>query len=364
MGIRVLHVLDKISVDSGVSSVVMNYYAKLEHDKLTFDFMLNEDTDAQTRAYIEGNGSKIYVMPKLKAANTFKYLKALKEFYKSHDYKIIHGHVANSAVFYLGLAKNIPFRIIHSHSIQSSDVFWKRIRNWFLTRFIKCVANRYVACSTEAAKFLFGRSDRVTIFNNAIDVNKFIFSSEKRNEIRSSLGLKDEIVIGHVGRLSPVKNHEFLIDVFHEVYKTNKNTRLLLLGQGELYDSIVQKVKEFGIEDAVFFLGITDNVGAYMSAMDVLALPSLFEGLGLVGVEAQASGLRVLASENIPRAMDVAGNVAFLKLNKDVWVQALNSMQINCRRLEQAQKVKCSHLNIETQRQQLYSYYEKLLGEC
>lgn len=361
MGIRVLHVLDKISVDSGVSSVVMNYYTKLEHDKVTFDFMLNEDTDVKTRAYIEGNGSNIYVMPKLKSADAFQYLKALKEFYKNHDYKIIHGHVANSAVFYLGLGKNIPYRIIHSHSIKSSDILWKRIRNWFLTRFIKGVANRYVACSEEAAKFLFGRIHNVTILNNAIDMEKFIFNKEKRREIRSSLELKDETVIGHVGRFSPVKNHDFLIDVFHEVYRNNKNTRLLLIGNGELYGKIVQKVKKLGLEEVILFLGATDNVGAYMSAMDVFMLPSLFEGLGLAGIEAQTSGLQVLASENVPRVMNVTGNVDFLKLDKAMWVQKILALQADRGRQEQGDKVKGSRFDIETQSQQLCKYYEKLL---
>ena len=159
---RVLHVLDKISVGSGVSVVVMNYYSKLDHKKITFDFMLNEDVDEETRTYIESNGSKIFIMPNLKTANTFKYIKALKRFYKTHDYKIVHGHVVNSAVFYLGIArKKVLFRIIHSHNTRSSDVFWKRIRNWLLTRFIRSVANSYMACSEIAAEFLFGKNNTI-----------------------------------------------------------------------------------------------------------------------------------------------------------------------------------------------------------
>lgn len=362
MGIRVLHVLDKISAGSGASSVVMNYYTRLSHDKLTFDFMLNEDPDIKTRAYIEGNGSKIYVMPELKAVNILRYIKSLRAFYKNSDYKIIHGHVANSAVFYLGLAKNVPYRIIHSHSVKSSDIWWKRIRNRFLISFINYVANEYIACSKEAADFLFGRKNNATILNNAIDVGKFLFDDEKRGEIRSFLKLENELVIGHVGRFSAVKNHSFLIDIFHEVYKGNTNTRLMLIGGGELYDNTVQKVKKLRLGKAVLFLGTTDDVGAYMNAMDVLVLPSLFEGLGLVGVEAQASGLRVLASENITRIMDVTGNVDFLTLDKAVWVQTLINLQGNCDRREQGRKVKGGSFDIETQSRRLYEYYEKLLA--
>lgn len=363
MGIRVLHVLDKISVDSGASSVVMNYYATLKHNSLTFDFMLNEAPDAKTIAYIESNGSKIYIMPGLKAVNLFKYIKALKKFYKYHDYKIIHGHVANSAVFYLGLAKDVPYRIIHSHSIKSSDIWWKRIRNRFLISFIKLVANRHIACSEEAANFLFGRKNNATILNNVIDVERFVFNGGKREEIRSFFNLKDELVIGHVGRFSAVKNHDFLIDVFNDVHKENKNTRLMLIGDGELYDSVVQKVKKLGLEEVVLFLGTTDDVGAYMNAMDVFILPSLFEGFSLVGVEAQTSGLSVLASENVPYVINVTGNIDFLELNKAVWVKKLIDSHVNGDRNERGSKVKGSRFDIETQSRLLYEYYEKLLAD-
>lgn len=363
MGIRILHVLDKISVDSGVSSVVMNYYAKLQHNRVTFDFMLNEDTDTKTKEYILSKGSKIYLMPRLKVTNTICYIKSLKEFYQNNDYQIIHGHVANSAVFYLGLAKNVPHRIIHSHNTRSSDIFWKRIRNWFLTRFLKHLANHYMACSNEAATFLFGSTDNVTILNNPIDIERFIFDKEKRKEIRTSLGLKDEILIGHVGRFSPQKNHNFLIEVFNELHKRNINTRLLLIGHGELYSDIVRKIKQLGLQEAVIFLGKTNDVGAYMSAMDVFVLPSLFEGLGIVGVEAQASGLQIFASEHVPRMMDVTNTVNFLKLDKTLWLHKLSTLQISHHnRREMGEKVMGSRFDIKTQVENLYNYYEQLLN--
>ena len=362
VGIRILHVLDKINVDSGVSSMVMNYYSKLNHDEITFDFMVNDEIDAKIKAYIEGSGSKIYVMPKLKITNMFKYILALKKFYKNHNYNIIHGHVANSAFIYLGLAKNIPYKIIQSHSIKSSDIMWKRVRNWFLTRFIKYVSNYYIACSKEAANFLFGTIDNVTILNNAIDVNRFAFNGEVRTQIRSSLGLKNEIIIGHIGRFNPVKNHSFLIDVFNEVFKVNKNIRLLLIGGGDLHKCIIQKVKHLSLVDAVLFIEPCENIEDYMSVMDVLVLPSLFEGFGMVGIEAQASGLRVLASEHVPSLIDITGNVDFLKLDKEIWVKRLIDLHASTNRQEQGNKVKNSKFDIKTQVSYLCKYYEKLLN--
>lgn len=350
-------------MDSGVSSVVMNYYSRLIHDRVTFDFMLNEDVDAKTRAYIEGNGSKIYVMPALKVSKVFKYIKALKEFYASHSYAVIHGHIANSAVFYLGLAKNVPYRILHSHSCRSSDIAWKRARNWVLTRYVGRVANRYMACSEEAAKFLFGTTDGVTILNNAIDVEAHEFNADKREMLRFSLGVGTETVIGHVGRFEPVKNHTFLIEVFDEIYKVNRNVRLLLIGDGKLRGNIIQNVKERGIAEAVLFLDKTEEIGGYMSAMDIFVLPSLFEGMGMAGIEAQASGLEVVASEKIPRALDISGEVEFLPLDRDAWVRRLSDPHVCGDRAERGKKLEGGQFDLKTQNGRLCDYYEKLLEE-
>ena len=358
MSIRVLQVLDKISDDSGVSSVVMNYYSVLNHDEITFDFMLNEDVDQATRTYIESNGSVIYIMPRLRFANLIKYISALKQFYRNKEYQIIHGHVANSAVFYLGLArKKVPHRIIHSHSTKGADVWWKRIRNWLLTRFVSNVANKYVACSTEAARFLFGKRNDAVVLNNAICVDKYLFDSEKRERIRRELALWDSLVIGHVGRFIPLKNHEFLLDVFYEIHKKEQSTALLLIGNGELFNKMEEKAKKLGLYDAVVFLGVRDNVGEYMNAMDVFVLPSRFEGLGIVGVEAQASGLRVFVSENVPRVMDFTGSVEYLKLDKELWVNRLLKGYKDLERSEQGKKAIGSQFDIKTQAERLSVYY-------
>ena len=361
---RILHVLDKISIESGVSTAVMNYYNMLDHGSMTFDFMLNEDVDAGTRARIEGNGSKIYIMPGLKAANLFKYLKALKQFYRESGHRIIHGHVANSAVFYLGAArKKIPFRILHSHSTKAADVWWKRIRNWALTRLIKIAANRYMACSEDAARFLFGKKHSAVIMDNAIDAGKFQFDKEKREAVRRSLKLEGKLVIGHIGRFTPLKNHDFLLEAFKEAHGRDSSTALLLIGGGELYGRAVQKAKKLGLGKAAIFLGPKENVGDYLSAMDVFALPSQFEGLGLVGVEAQASGLKVIASDAVPRIIDATGNVVFLRLDKSLWVQELLSGATDWDRAEQGRKIKGGRFDIETQAGKLCEYYGKLLEQ-
>jgi len=363
--IRVLHVLDKICVDSGASRVVMNYYSKLDHSRLTFDFMLNEDPDAETRAFIEDNGSKIFIMPGLKATNTFKYIKALKEFYKTHDYRIVHGHVANSAVFYLGLArKKVPFRIIHSHNTKSADILWKRLRNWVLTRFIRkeCAANRYFACSRAAAEFLFGPKNDVLIVNNAIEIESFLFNANKRDSIRSELSLDDKMVVGHVGRFCTQKNHSFLIDVFAEFYQNNPNAVLLLTGSGELYDDIKRRVKNRGLGDAVIFTGPVNNVDEHMNAMDVFVLPSLFEGLPLTGVEAQINGLPCIFSDRVTTEVQISDEVLFLPLgHTSLWVEGISRM-LDCGRAD-AENVRVDEFDINVQIKRLEAYYSGLFSE-
>ena len=363
---RVLHVLDKICVNSGASTVVMNYYNSLNHDDFTFDFMLNEDVDAETREYIEGRGSKIFLMPDLRAANLFKYIGALRRFYKeySQDYKIVHGHVANSAVFYLGLArKTVSYRIIHSHNTMSSDVFWKRIRNWVLTRFIRRVANRFAACSEKAAVFLFGTTDGVTIFNNAVDIDKFLYNADVRESLRRDLSLGDKLVVGHVGRFSAQKNHRFLIDVFSELHKVRSDAMLMLIGSGELYDDVVRSVSDKGLTDAVMFVGSVDNVNDYMNAMDVFVLPSLFEGLPLTGVEAQINGLPCVFSDEVTREVGISGASLFLPIDGTrVWVDELVNA-VKRGRVDVAD-IRMGEFDINVQVNKLEGYYGELLSEC
>jgi len=339
----------------------MNYYNKLEHKELTFDFMLNEDVDAGTRAYIEGNGSRIFVMPGLRAVNIFKYVKSLKEFYKSHNYNIIHGHVANSAVFYLGyVRKTVPVRIIHSHNTKASDVFWKRIRNWVLTRFLRRVANRFAACSETAAIFLFGRVDNVKIVSNAIEINKFLYYSDVRKRIRRELSVEDKIIIGHVGRFSAQKNHKFLIECFHELHNNNPDTVLLLIGSGELYEDIVHDVKKRDLSEAVIFAGSADNVCEYLNAMDVFILPSFFEGLPLTGIEAQVNGLPCVFSDMITREVQISDSAFFLPLgDAGVWADEV-IRAAGCGRSE-AGDMRMAAFDIDVQVKELAAYYKELL---
>jgi len=330
-----LHVIDELSLNSGVSSVVMNYYKYIDKDKIIFDFLVHKPATREYSEVLERCGSKIFTMPALKSKNLFYYIKALNKFFKTYqEYKIIHGHLPNAAAFYLGTAKRngIPVRIIHSHNACSADSLIKKIRNNLLNSFIPFVANKYVACSDTAASFLFrNKADKAFILYNAVETDKFGYCAQIRQKVRKELGLKDnQYLIGHVGRFCNQKNHSFLIDIFHELHRNYapfRNSKLLLIGDGELYDSIQKKVRQLNLSDYVIFAGVTDRVSEYLQAMDLFVLPSYFEGLPVSAVEAQVSGLPCFISDTVTTQTSISDRTFFLSLKDDpgVWAEKIST---------------------------------------
>lgn len=188
------------------------------------------------------------------------------------------------------------------------------------------LATHFLACSTEAADFLYGSQiprERIRLFHNALDIDRYSYDEIKRKMIRSRLGIADKFVIGNIGRMAYAKNHSFLIDCFQEFQKKRENAILLLVGSGELEGDIRRQVKMSGIEDKVIFIGEADNAEDYLQAMDVFALPSRFEGLPNVLIEAQTAGLKCISGDGVTREAQITDNVTFLALEKEKWVEEL-----------------------------------------
>ena len=175
-------------------------------------------------------------------------------------------------------------------------------------------ANLQLACSKEAGEWLFGNTQFI-VLNNGIDVSKYVFNQNIREEYRKILGFSDELVLGHVGRFSNQKNHNFLIDIFYEIIKINKKSKLILIGTGELENEIKEKVESLSLKEKVIFLGARADVNKIMQAMDVFILPSLFEGLPVVGVEAQASGLPCIISDTVSKDVKITDSVLQISLS-------------------------------------------------
>ena len=306
-------------VGGGVESVIMNYYRHLDHSKVQFDFICDEDSTRIPYDEIKKLGGRVFLVPKYQ--NLPKYLKALEKLFKENKYRIVHANINTLSVFPLYAAKKagVSIRISHSHST-SNPKEWKRnlIKN-ILRPFSKRYATDYFACSELAGRYLFGNKafdqGEVKIIHNAIDIEKFKFDEVARKKLRKEFGINDStVVIGHVGRFVQQKNHTFLVDVFKEYHKKNPDSKLLLVGSGPLEDEIKKKVEKLGLKDFVLFLGQRDDINKLYSAMDVFCLPSLYEGLGVVGIEAQVAGLPCMFSDKIPDDIKITDSIRFIKL--------------------------------------------------
>ncbi|GKX31758.1 glycosyl transferase family 1 [Vallitalea longa] len=322
--IKILHIIGK-RPRGGIGTFLLNMHSNIDVSKIQFEYLINAETpEGDFDRKVKELGGKVYVLPELRYKNTLKYLKELNHFFECHnDYKAVHVHSANIGVFNFVQAKKhgINYLIVHSHNTKYSDKKLNSIRNFFMQIPLKKMANIYFACSKKAGKFLFGKNNidkgKVYIANNAINAEKFRYNKSIREKTRKKLGIQNKLVLGHVGRFNNQKNHDFLIDIFQKVHEVKKNSILILIGDGELENEIRLKVKRLNLEKFVYFLGIRSDVADLFQAFDLFILPSLFEGLPLVGIEAQASGLPCILSDSITDEIKITDNVEFISLSHD-----------------------------------------------
>lgn len=308
-------------VGGGVEAVVMNYFNNIDDSVIQFDFIFDEDSKNIPVDFIRSKGSKVFFIPPYN--KPVDYHIELKKVLKSEKYEIVHSHINTLSVFSLFAAKmaNVPIRIAHSHSTTNPKEKNKNILKQLLRPFSKLFATDYMTCSELAGRWLFGdktynRGD-VYLLNNAIDTATFSYNEKIRDEMRESFDLApDTLVIGHIGRFVAQKNHEFLIDIFYEIHSKNKNSILLLAGEGPLVQQIKEKVKLLGLDNSVQFLGQRSDASKLYQMFDIFLLPSLYEGLPVVGVESQAAGLLCFLSDEMTRETKVLETTKFLSLNQ------------------------------------------------
>ncbi len=327
--IRVLHVIGAMNI-AGAETMLMNLYRNIDKSKVQFDFMVHTQDKADYDDEIKSLGGRIFNVPRFTLKNIPDYKKQWHNFFRNHpEIKIVHGHIGSSAAVYLGIAKKYGCcTIAHSHNTASDRVAYNLVS--YPTRYI---AHWLFACSELAGVRRFGKKmwqkKNGTVIKNAIDINRFLFDSSKREHLRSNHNWQDKFVVGHIGRFCTQKNHEFVIDVFYELQKINPESVLVLFGRGELEDKIRQKAKQLGIEQSICFMGLSTQIPEYMMAMDVLLFPSLFEGLPVTIVEAQSTGLPCVVSDTITDEVKISNLVEFVCLRKSAqyWAQTLISKQ-------------------------------------
>jgi len=364
--IRVASVIGRY-IGGGVEAVTINYYRNIDKNKVQLDFICDEDSTNIPYEEIERMGGKVIIIPSY--SKLFKYHKALKRVLKEGNYKIIHSNINTLSVFSLFAAKcaGVPVRIAHSHSTTNKKEKKKNLMKQILRPFSKVFATDYMCCSELAGRWLFGNKEydkgNVYLLNNAIDLDKFKYNESLRKKKRKELGIKDDtLVIGHIGRFVAQKNHDFLIDIFNEIHKKNNNSILLLAGQGPLMEDIKNKVKELNLEDSVKFLGQRNDANELYQAFDVFLLPSLYEGLPVVGVEAQAAGLLCYLSDDMTKETKVLDITKFMSLNNtpEEWANNILDDVKKYKRIDTSKEMTAKNFNIKEEAKKLEEYYLNL----
>lgn len=298
--IRVLHVVTYMG-RGGLETMLMNYYRKIDKDKIQFDFLVHRDFKADYDQEILSLGGKIYRLPTLNPISK-TYQDKLNLFFKQHrEYKIVHSHLDCMAAIPLKAAKKngIPVCIAHAHnSNQTKD------KKYFLKLLYKRSIPKYsdllFACGEEAGKWMFG-GKKFFVLNNAIDAAAYIYDKNKREKIRKAFRIDQKtLIVGHIGRFAPQKNHMMLIEIYNTIKKKVPNSKLLLVGIGDLMDKIKFEVACRGLQDDVIFAGLRSDVPELLQAMDVFIFPSINEGLPVSIIEAQAAGLPCVISNGVP----------------------------------------------------------------
>lgn len=367
--LRIAHIIGKW-VGGGVEAVVMNYYRHIDHAKIQFDFICDSDSTNISYDEIEKLGGKVILVSPYQ--HIISYLKELKVILKEGKYRIVHSHINALSVFPLYAAKKVgvPIRIAHSHSTTNKKEWKKNLLKQILRPFSKRYATDYICCSELAGRWLFGDkvydNGEVYLLNNAIDLDKFAYDEDVRKAKRKELNISDDtLVIGHIGRFVAQKNHTFLIDIFNELHKQNKNSLLLLAGQGPLIDEIKNKVNDLNLTESVKFLGQRNDVNELYQAFDVFLLPSLYEGLPVVGVEAQAAGCLSILSDDMTKETKVLNSTKFISLNQNAsfWTNEILSSNKKFVRKNSINEMTNNNFNIKKEAKKIENKYLKEVDE-
>lgn len=358
---KILYVHGGLLHRGGTESVMLNYFRHMDKNRIHIDFLVHGFGQGEYDDEVLSAGSQIFhVVPKGK--NYRENARQIREILQSHTYDAVHAHMdaGNAQVMKIAKQCGVPMRISHAHStgVQTDDPL-KKLYNNLEKKNIRRYATHLLACSDIAGQWLYGKD--FTVIPNAIDTRKFAFDPKKREQMRQQLGIApEETVVGHIGRFCYVKNHRRLLDVFQILLHDIPNARLLLVGDGELKDEIQTKCVEMGIADRVLFTGAVATPGDHMQAMDCFVLPSHFEGLPMVLVEAQANGLPCLVSDAVTAKSKLTPLVHFLPLREsdETWAQKIAKLPAEGRR-DCRKEIAAQGFDIQSSAEIMQAFYEE-----
>lgn len=366
--IRVLQVIESMD-RGGAETMIMNLYRHIDRKKVQFDFIVHSKNKQEYLNEIRRLGGKIYYFEPYRVINCTSYKKQWIHFFKTHpEYKILHSHLRSYASIYLPIAKKYEVKtIIHSHNISDGNGYKAAIKR-YLQRNLCDKADYLFACSTEAGIWLYGKEhingSNYYMLKNAIDVDEYIYSKKKRDFIRNEFNISNSAnVIGTVGRLTEQKNPNRIIEIMRELVKLDKKILLLWVGTGKLCSYVQKKIDETKLNDNIILCGVRNDIASIMSAIDVFLLPSLWEGLPVVAVEAQASGLPCILSDTVTKEVQISDLVTYVSLDKnnDEWAKCI--VEMIGKRHDVSKTIVESGFDIRNTSSWLCSFYSNLVGE-
>lgn len=332
---RVLHIVSAMN-RGGAETLLMNVHRNLDRSRIQFDYVSHLFEKCDYDDEITFLGGTIFRIPSLGQLGPFGYIKELKKILATTNYAAVHVHTDYQSGFAALAAKNagIKKRICHSHSNNwgKGDGIKEKITLKALRAIIKYAATDFCACSTDAGRFLFGESwinmSRARILKNGIDVNQFTRYTDTGYSVKQELNIGSETkIIGHIGSFSQSKNHQFLLQVINKMLGEGKDVTAVLVGDGPLRLGMEEEAKRLGIYNHIRFLGVREDIPRLMRAFDVFVFPSIFEGFGIVTLEAQGSGTPCIAADAVPKATDLGlGLMSFLSLDEplEAWTKEID----------------------------------------
>lgn len=367
--IRILHVVSKLSLNSGVMNVIMNYYRHTDRTKIQFDFLYFEERNPDFKDEIKNLGGNIFSVNKPSLKHIYRTYKEFNFFFSNNyaKYKAVHLHEVYLVHFISYFCKKygIKHLITHAHTTKYSDNPKNALRNRMMCLGLKKSATDYFACSKAADEFYYGKeavkNGLVKVIPNAIDLEKYKFNKAIRDKVRKELNIEDKFVIGHIGRMAPQKNQKFLLQIFKEIKKERINSILLMIGNGPLKKEIEAEIKRLNLQGDVILLGVRNDVPNLLMAMDVFVLPSLFEGLGIVALEAQATGVKCILSDKVPVETNMGG-AEYISLQTDCkqWASAILNCEKKHNRNSYLSNLIKNGYSIKESVEALQNYYIKL----